>query len=156
MTSVCSISRLLMRAWAPVSCIVGRFLLRDCGKESGQKKPPAWARGENARARRRRASGNYEEGGAVLHEPTIMPEATAERKSFRLSALVDRARVGRPTTHRAAEQRRAVLGAVQAGSPRRREVAGLGTTARAEDPQRVADRPVEALHLVVSQFVGGA
>ena len=60
MTSVPSISRLLMRAWAPVSCIVGtafgggragdeqvvgRVTSRWSGV-SGRKKPPALARGE--------------------------------------------------------------------------------------------------------------
>src|SRR5215203_7069071 len=115
MTSVCSISRLLMRAWAPVSCMVCASCCRDGSKESGQKKPPAWARGENARARGRRASGDYEEGGAVLHELAIMPEADAERKS---SHLMDRAGVRRPAPDRTAQQRSAVLRTVEARTAR--------------------------------------
>src|SRR6478672_1991830 len=152
MTSVCSISRLLISAWAPVSCMVGASCCGDGSKESGQKKPPAWARGENARARQRRASGNYEKGGAVLHELIIMPEPATERKSLH---LVERARVGGATSDCAAQERGTVLRAVETGSPGRREVAGVRTPPLPEDPQVVPDGPVQALHLVVGQFVGG-
>ena len=72
MTSVCSISRLLMRAWAPVSCMVGCFLLvglvevQGCGRPCPRRAEKTPRRGEGRErtgARRRRALGNYEDGG---------------------------------------------------------------------------------------------
>jgi hypothetical protein len=48
---------------------------------SGQKKTPAWGEGDDARARRRRALGDYDDAGVLSHEPTMMPEKTPKRKS---------------------------------------------------------------------------
>ena len=85
----------------------------------------------------------------MLHEPSIMPDAARERKSLpaigRAQTLVHRARVGGAAADRPPEQRRAVLRAVQAGAAGRREVAGVRSAAPAEDPQGVADGPVQAL-----------
>src|ERR1700710_2282238 len=57
MTSTCSISRLLMRAWAPVSFMI------SSSDDSGHEKPLAAARGEVALGARRRAGAlrNYYE-----------------------------------------------------------------------------------------------
>ena len=69
MTSVPSISRLLMRAWAPVSCIgVLRFSVRvrwmgDGLEETGRKNPSPGRGVERTDARGRRALGDYEEVG---------------------------------------------------------------------------------------------
>src|SRR5256885_15750466 len=69
------------------------------------------------------------------------------------SDLVEGAGVGRAASDGAPSQGRAVLGAMESWAARRREVAGVGTAAAAEDAQRVADGAVESLHLVVTEVL---
>src|SRR3954471_19398977 len=99
MTSTPSISRLLMRAWAPVSFMIsssagfeGTTTWAGCAPAPGHEKPPACGRGvESARARRggRALHNDYEEvrragGGCRRHSahPTTTP-------GFRLQETCD-------------------------------------------------------------------
>src|SRR5260370_36342783 len=76
MTSVPSISTLLMRAWAPVSCIGVPWAW------GGHETPLARGEGRrSARARRGgRALGNYDDQLEALHGPTSMPDERAVRQ----------------------------------------------------------------------------
>src|SRR3954454_7169807 len=72
MTSTPSISRLLMRAWAPVSFIGAPQVGPRRRHASGHEKPPA-ERGAEAHGRgERRALGNYEGVGGVRHGTAIL------------------------------------------------------------------------------------
>src|SRR6266545_453088 len=96
MTSVCSISRLLISAWAPVSFMVGRLFLelvswggsarvREDPLSEGHwaEKTPRRGEGWERTGATRRALGDYEDGGGVVvHERSIMPEAAGRRKSL--------------------------------------------------------------------------
>src|SRR5690348_5397784 len=127
MTSTCSISRLLIRAWAPVSFMVSSSVRSTAGfDDSGHEKPPAAARGEVAHGARGRA-GRYvittRREATVLRtldiETILTPDSGSVCK-FMLGAsvLVDGAPVGRAAADRVPAQRGAVPGANGVGAPR--------------------------------------
>ncbi len=73
-----------MRAWAPVSFMVGCFLSGGSRSECRAEKTPRRGEGWSARARRaRRALRNYEDGGASAHRLASVPESDDRCKSLR-------------------------------------------------------------------------
>src|SRR5262249_24356088 len=83
MTLVPSISRLLMRAWAPVSFISVPSSSAGCSvwEISGHEKPPAFARGEGAQTRWGGcALGNDYEAGPAIHQGNSVDDRERTRK----------------------------------------------------------------------------
>src|SRR5215813_5440393 len=79
MTSVPSISRLLMRAWAPVSCILVSACLRAGGswakaRTRAQKTPRLGEGSRRTGAGVRRALGDYENAGWTAHHFHIVAD----------------------------------------------------------------------------------
>src|SRR5258705_555549 len=91
MTSVPSISRLLMSAWAPVSCMV---LIPSSGERevmSANERPPAERRvGERSEAGRLGALRNYENEGGDQHGPQSTPRAGESRNRYRQDGVSGR------------------------------------------------------------------
>src|SRR5262245_61639960 len=81
MTSVPSISRLLMRAWAPVSFISVPSSSAASSGIPGHEKPPAFARGEGAQTRWGGcALGNDYEAGPAIHQANSVDDRERARK----------------------------------------------------------------------------
>src|SRR5215510_6819841 len=81
MTSVPSISRLLMRAWAPVSFISVPSSSAASSGIPGHEKPPAFARGEGAQTRWGGcALGNDYEAGPAIHQANSVDDRERTRK----------------------------------------------------------------------------
>src|SRR2546430_17281387 len=89
MTSVPSISRLLMSAWAPVICMVRPFVGK-LGFTRALKNPPHSCGGSESAARRERlgALRNYENGGVAEHGPQFRPRAGEFRNRYRHEGVV--------------------------------------------------------------------
>src|SRR5450759_1046182 len=144
MTSVPSISRLLMMACAPVSCIAGSL------PSSGYETPLALARGGRAHARveagvryvTTRTRSRYMTSS--LCQTRRRPATEYRTRSRWASALVHRTPVGGATTDGVPAQRRAIARTEAAGVAGRHEIAGVGAASSPQDPEGGADRPGEA------------
>ena len=134
MTSTPSISRLLMRAWAPVSFMISSSAGFD-RTAAGTKNPsPAGEGRKSARARSGgRALHNYENGGRERHRRHTITLSDFPRKA--ISALVNRARVRRAAGDPAPLERSAVARArhIEISG----HVAGVRSAAPTEHAQRV-------------------
>src|SRR2546428_13439917 len=88
MTSVPSISRLLMSAWAPVICMVRPFVGK-LGFTRALKNPPHSCGGSESAARRERlgALRNYENGGGAGNGPQFKPRAGGFPKRYRAARV---------------------------------------------------------------------
>src|SRR5438067_5356008 len=153
MTSTCSISRLLMRAWAPVSFMV------PSSDDSGHEKPLAAARGEVALGARGRA-GRYVTTTTRWEaniERILTPDrgggckAVADRYSS--SVLMQRAPVGRAAANLGAPKHRTV--ARTRAVERAGHVTGVRAAPAIERPQHRADRLVQHTPLIGVDGRGG-